>query len=279
MPSPIPFQHSGLSTVVALVSTLHDPQGRMVGATDRLLGRVLELYESVAIVPTSATSPELLAALQGAIVEPLAESNGAIGVGRRHALRLGLRSGAEHLHYCDFDRLLHWIGHYPRELASVLDAIRQHDYLILGRTARAFDSHPLVQRDTENVTNHAFSLWFGRAVDVAAGSCGTSRRGAELILERSVCPTNATDAEWPALVSHHLGRECVGFLETEGLEFETPDYYVEEIAAAGSLAAWLEERSASPANWVARARLALESLQALDAVERAQTALTIPKSP
>jgi hypothetical protein len=247
--------------MVALVTTLHDPEGRMVDATRRLLAPLKGLYEAIVVVPTSATSPRLLESLQGAIVRPLAESNGSIGVGRRHALRLGLEAGASHLHYCDFDRILHWIWRYPHELPSVLEAIRRHDYLIIGRTERAFATHPRVQRDTERITNHAFSLWFGQAVDVSAGSCGVSRDAAELLLARSTAPTNATDAEWPALVRLMEGGR-VGYLETDGLEFETPDYFREEIARVGSLEGWLEERSASLDAWIARTRLTLESLEA-----------------
>ncbi len=252
--------------MVALVSTLHDPGGRMLEAAERLLGRVADLYEAVVVVPTVDTSPRLLRALAGTTtVAPLAESSGAIGVGRRHALRLGLATGAGHLHYCDLDRLLHWIGSYPEELAAVLESIRQYDYLILGRTRRAFATHPRVQRDTEAITNHAYSIWHGATVDVTAGSCGVSRRAADRLLRRSTAPTNATDAEWPAIIKLSAGY-AVGYLETEGLEFETPDYFGDEIAAAGSLEEWLDRRSKPLDAWIARTRLALESMEALRGV-------------
>ncbi|MGE5619614.1 MAG: hypothetical protein ACM3US_10195 [Sphingomonadaceae bacterium] len=251
--------------MVTLVSTLHDPTGRMVDAATRLYSRLADLYQGVVVVPTSSTSPRLLDSLGGAVVQTLAESDGSIGVGRRHALRLGIELGAAHLHYCDFDRILHWIGHYPRELASVLEAIQQHDYLIIGRTERAFATHPRVQRDTETITNHAFSLWYGEPVDVTAGSCGLSRRAADLLLRRSTAPTNATDAEWPALVRQAAGYR-VGSVQTEGLEFETPDYFRDEIEQAGSLERWLEERSKPLTAWITRTRLTLDSLQAALAV-------------
>ena len=250
--------------MVTLVSTLHDPEGRMVEPTRRLLGRLQELYEGISVVPTSSSSEELLDTLVGTAVESLEESNGAIGVGRRHALRLGLLSGASHLHYCDFDRILHWIGRYPSELAATLRVVEAHDYLMIGRTKRAFATHPRVQTDTEGITNHAFSLWYGEPVDATAGSCGVSAQAAGLLLERSSTPSNATDTEWPALV--RLAGLRVGFIQTEGLEFETPDYFPDQIAAVGSLEAWLEERSRSMDAWVSRTRLTLESLEALRTV-------------
>lgn len=254
------------SLMVALISTLHDPDGRMVPAMEMSLPALRVLYEQIIVVPTPATSPELLGRLEEATVALLPESAGAIGTGRRHALRLGLESGASRLHYCDFDRVLHWVRTYPSELASALEAIGRHDYLIIGRTARAFSTHPQLQVETEQVTNHAFSRWFGQEVDVAAGSCGASRQGAEWILRRSVTPSNATDAEWPAIVKCRGGR--VGYLATEGLEFETPDYYPEELSRAGSLEAWLEARSETLEGWIPRTRLALESLEAALAVIR-----------
>ena len=236
----------------------------MVDATTRLYARLRGLYEAVAVVPTPSTSVELLARLQDAAVDPLEASRGAVGTGRRHALRLGLSTGASHLHYCDFDRLLHWLDRYPGELDRVLADIPRWDYLVLGRSDRAFATHPRVQRDTEIITNHAFSLWFGRPVDVTAGSCAVSRRAAELLLAGSTAPTNATDTEWPALVLRK--RYEVGYLATEGLEFETADYFPKEIAAAGSLEAWLEERSRPLAAWIGRTRLTLESLEALERI-------------
>jgi hypothetical protein len=253
--------------MVALVSTLHDPDGRMVQPTRRFLDDLKRIYEAIIVVPTSATTPRLLEVLPGTVVESLSESNGCIGVGRRHALKLGVETGSTHLHYCDFDRALHWIGRYPEELAEVVEAVRQHDFLMVGRTDRAFDTHPRVQIDTERITNHGFSLWYGEEVDVSAGSCGVSAAAARLILDRSVAPTNATDAEWPALVRLAPGMK-VGFLRTEGLEFETPDYVAEEIAAAGSLEAWMALRSGSLDGWIGRTRLTLESLEALRDVVR-----------
>ena len=50
-------------------------------------------------------------------------------------IRLGLTSGHDHLHLCDFDHLLHWAAHYPDELRQVIGEITDYDLLILGHTA------------------------------------------------------------------------------------------------------------------------------------------------
>ncbi len=67
--------------MVTLVSTLHDPSGRMIEAARRLFPQIAGLYERVAVVPTSTTSPLLLETLSDALIEPLTASNGSIGVG------------------------------------------------------------------------------------------------------------------------------------------------------------------------------------------------------
>ena len=135
-------------------------------------------------------------------------------------------------------------------------------YACLGRTARAFATHPDVQRLTETVTNTALSLALGRRLDAVAGASWLSRAGAELILPRSIETTNATDLEWPALIALVDPRR-IGLLRCEGLEFETAAFYPEAIAAAGGLAAWLHRTYDHPESWRARTQLAADSIAAL----------------
>ena len=48
-------------------------------------------------------------------------------------------------------------------------------YVCLGRTRRAFATHPYVQRTTERATNRAASLALGRRLDATAGACWLTR--------------------------------------------------------------------------------------------------------
>jgi hypothetical protein len=179
-----------------------------------------------------------------------------IGQVRRRALRAGLEAGRALLQMCDFDRALHWVAHYPGELDAVIAEIAEYDLLVLGRTERAWATHPPYQAKTEPLFNKVFALTTGLAWDVGAGSRGFSRRGAEKLLELSREPTVGIDAEWPLLL---LGQEgfSVGFRACEGLEFETADRFAAEIEAAGGYAAWEAEMSADPVRWVFRMRLGL----------------------
>src|SRR5688572_32721375 len=82
----------------------------------------------------------------GALVqqEQTAQSSSLILLGRarRDALECALRLDAQVILFCDFDRVLHWAECYPVELAGVAVDLAAHDFTVLGRTTRAFESHP-----------------------------------------------------------------------------------------------------------------------------------------
>ena len=98
------------------------------------------------------------------------------------------------------------------------------------------------------------------------GSCAASSRIAELILSHSNAPTNATDTEWPLIVKL-FSDAVIGSVQVEGLEFETADYYQEAIRSVGSLAQWINlTYDSSIEMWHARMKLALEYVEAIEAV-------------
>jgi hypothetical protein len=75
-----------------------------------------------------------------------------------------------------------WYAPYPQELAQVSQQLPHHDLTVLGRTERAFASHPRAQRDTEAIVNHVFSLVTGYAWDVTAAARGLSRPAIEALV-------------------------------------------------------------------------------------------------
>ena len=245
---------------VSLVVTVHQPDERLAALAEAQLPALAARYAEISAYCSASTHENILRILRahGASVyaddEP---STGmyAIGHVRRRALRAGLEAGTSHLQMCDFDRALHWMAHYPRELQEVITAITGCDLLVLGRTDRAWATHPPYQAETEPLFNKIFALTTGLPWDVGAGSRGFSKRGAEKLLELSEEPTIGIDAEWPLLL---LGQEgyAVGYRACEGLEFETADRFAAEIEAAGSYEAWEAEMSADPARWAFRLRLA-----------------------
>jgi hypothetical protein len=248
-------------STVALVVTVHQPDERLAGLAESHLPVLVACYDGMVALCSGSTHRTILNLLRDHGVVVQVDSNPAAGIDhigdvRRKALCAGLEAGSSHLQMCDFDRALHWAACYPQELEGVVASIPSYDLLVLGRTDRAWATHPPYQAETEPLFNKVFALVTGLPWDVGAGSRGFSRRAAKTLLEISRERTVGIDAEWPLLL---LGRDGfrVGFRACEGLEFETADRFSPEIEAAGSYEAWEAQASADPARWAFRLKVAL----------------------
>ena len=251
---------------VYLVATVNDPHNRLAELTRQWLPSLLNLYCGAALLCSQATSPETVTLLQdlgatAACDEDEPDGHAYIGRKRRQALRLGLAAEAEHLHLFDFDRALHWAATYAHELCQTVAAIPVYDLLVLGRTPRAFETHPPYQTHTERLANYAFGLAFGQEMDITAGSRALSRHAASFLLDHSQEQGVGVDAEWPLLL-RRVPDMKVGYRLCEGLELETPDCFGPEIETAGGLTAWVETMNASPQRWAHRLCMAAEIAEA-----------------
>jgi hypothetical protein len=229
----------------------------------------LATYSLVVIATSPATDARLTTWLAqiGAHIVP----GGQAGEGRRAALSAAGKDQSAYFS-CDFDRWLHWVQFWPQELAALPARVARLGskrispwYVCLGRTARAFATHPDAQRLPEMATNRALSAAAGHPLDAAAGAAWITPEAAEIILAGSREPTAATDLEWPALILREDPGRLRG-LRCEGLEWETPDVHAAEIIAAGGLTAWTHATFDTPAMWAARLRLAAASGAALERV-------------
>jgi hypothetical protein len=219
------------------------------------------------VAATPATDPRVIDRLErlGACMAP----GGDVGEGRRVALA-ATRPEHDACFSCDLDRWLHWARYWPEELEGLPARVARLGgrgrvapwYVCLGRTARAFRTHPAAQRLPETATNRALSVAAGRPLDVVAGAAWLTAEAMEIVLAASCERSAATDLEWPALVLRQDPRRVRG-LRFEGLEWETPDFHVAEIAAAGGLAAWVRAVYDRPGMWAERLRLAADSTAAL----------------
>jgi hypothetical protein len=246
---------------VTLAVTVHQPDDRLVPLIEANLPGLAARYAAVTAYCSRETHPAVVDLLRahGANVqvnERPASSIHGIGPVRRQTVRLGLTADTSHLQMCDFDRAIHWAVCWPRDLGATVAGILDYDLLVLGRTDRAWSTHPPYQAETEPLFNQVFSLVTGRAWDVGAGSRGLSRRAARTLLEISREMTVGVDAEWPLLLLQREGFR-VGYRRCEGLEFETADRFAPEIEAAGSYRAWEAQISAEPERWVFRLQVAL----------------------
>jgi hypothetical protein len=246
---------------VTLALTVHQPDERLAGMAERHLPALSARYRALAAHCSRETHPTLVALLRqhGAVLKVArGRSTGIHGIGavRRETIRAALPAGTSHVQMCDFDRALHWVAHFPDELEAVAADIAGHDLLVLGRTPRAWATHPPYQAETEPLFNRVFALVTGLAWDIGAGSRGLSRRAVGALLETSQEPTIGIDAEWPLLLLRRDGFR-VGHRLCEGLEFETADRFGPEIEAAGGYEAWEAGVSADPQQWAFRLEVAL----------------------
>lgn len=253
-------------TAPALVATLHDPTGAALPLLERAAA-ALARYPVVAVAATAGTDPRVtqrLCALGARVV-----AGGQTGESRRASLAAAGSDCSAYL-ACDFDRWLHWACFWPVELAGLpLRVARLGSstrpgpwYVCLGRTARAFRTHPAAQRLPETASNLALSQVVGAPLDAVAGAAWLATEAATIILAASREITAATDLEWPALIVRQAPSRLRG-LRCEGLEWETPDFHPDAIAAAGGLAAWTRSVYDTPAAWAARLRLAADEAAAL----------------
>ena len=252
---------------ISLAATLHNPEGSMLDQAVRVLPTLTALFPVITIRASAATHAGLVETLRnaGACVDtrPAAAADGQkLGLARSEAVTLALEHSPAYLFYCDLDRALHWAEHYPAELADTSRRLQDFDFTVLGRTERAFLSHPRVQRDTEAIINHVFQLVSGLDWDVGAGARGLSRRAAEAILSGCHDENLSTDVSWPLYLRSQAGYR-LGSILTEGLEFETQDRHTAQVEAAGGLDAWLEQFDADPQRWLERLELAGSHLRAI----------------
>jgi hypothetical protein len=177
--------------------------------------------------------------------------------GRYMALKAGLETGADYVHYNDLDRLLRWVETRPDEWRHTVEAVQRSDCLIIGRTAAAYATHPAAMIATEAISNTVVSHLLGKQMDVSAGSKGFSRTAAQCLVAMTN-PGNAIgmDAEWP-IVLRRCGFE-VDYVEVDGLDWETADRYRDTAADSETQRRLAEEYDRDADHWAHRVKVAQE---------------------
>lgn len=255
---------------VTLATTYHDPQGGLLPQLQQQLPRLLDLFAAITVNASPELHPPTRDLLRNAGVEVIQSprttpSDGVpqLGQVRRAVVAQALQHATPHILYCDGDRILHWGERYPEELARILQELPAHDFTILGRTGRAFATHPQVQRETEAIINALYAKLSGHAWDITAAARGFSRAAAQAIVAGCLDDSIGVDASWPLFLQQR-GGYSLHAIQTEGLEFETATQYPAAVAAAGGEDAWKATLDADPKRWAFRlnvARVEIEAMQ------------------
>lgn len=254
----------------ALVATLHDPEATCLPFLERTdVVAALGWYPTVCVAATVVTDARVTMRLQELGVHLV--EGGATGVARRAALEAAPPDlGSSNI---DFDRWLHWLTAWPHELQELptrIERVAAHQdrtpwCVLLGRTPRAFETHPQAQQLPELATNRTLSLAAGRSLDAVSGAVWLSTEGREIVLGASIEESAATDLEWAGLIMRKDPTRLHG-LRFEGLEWETPDFHTAAIGRAGGLEPWVRATFDTPEMWTARLQLAAASVSALQRV-------------
>lgn len=179
---------------------------------------------------------------------------------RYRALQHALHAAtAGHIHYADMDRLLRWVETRPAEWRQTVTALTQSDCLIIGRTERAWQTHPQALQQTEQVINTVFSHLFGQSVDLGGGSRGFSRPSAAQLIAHST-PGPWEDAYWPMLL--HQAGVRLDYLAVDGLDWESADRHQPTAASADLQQRRAATYDADPHHWARRVQMAQEIIAA-----------------
>lgn len=203
-------------TQTALLTVVHDPNGMNIELFKKVKKDIEDIYGELFITISNETASKFVKEIERSRFNVKIIPKQGAAHARREVVSFGLTGKSDYYHYCDFDRLLTWGQNHLDELKTIVSDIPNHDYLILGRTERARNTHPLEWIETEKITNKIFSIEFGQTVDITAGSCSFSKQSAEIINKYS--KEKMTDAEWAMIISR-MAKLRVDYSAVEGLEY------------------------------------------------------------
>jgi hypothetical protein len=252
---------------VSLAILHSDPEGRLYDQLVNYLPAINKIFAGIAVNANAGIYPPTLDVLaaSGALIEerpPVSSDDLPLGASRRAVITLALQFQTPYVMYCDGDRILHWAEFYPDELAAVVSRLKDYDFTVLGRTPRAFQTHPRIQYDTESIINHVYTGISGRPWDITAAARGLSRQAVEAITTNCLEDSIGVDAAWPLFIQQSTSLS-MGYIETEGLEFETGDRFADQIAEAGSYENWIARLDSEPHHWAQRLNLARIEVEAM----------------
>jgi hypothetical protein len=247
---------------IILSSTIHDPNSKFIKLAKPVILRIEEFFEKRVICCTPATSDKMISFLndKGFIVfkgkKMRQVDNYKLVI--EQSIKQIEKPNLEKILYIDFDRLIHWISNYPDELAEILIKNSDLDYLHFGRTYRAFETHPSTQKDTEGIINEIGSqiLNFSEKKDIISVCFLISKTLGERIIQMKNDTITGFYSSWP-IIFWSLARSK-RYIEVEGLEWETPDQFEEEINEIG-FEKWLEQFQ-SAEEWKKRVNMLHEGL-------------------
>ena len=204
-----------------LITTVHDPYMKLINDIKRYTPILNKLFDEIYICISDETNARVTDIYTNNYSNvKVIEKKGAADA-RRNVLKFAISEIKidQLIMYCDFDRVITWIKLYPKELFEVISNFNNSfdkDYIVVGRTEKAFDTHPSSWKDTEIITNKMSSLAFGiENLDITAGASIFTLRAGKIIAISS--KHSHTDCEWPKIIYDDSG--IIGEIKVDGLSY------------------------------------------------------------
>lgn len=228
------------------LSHFHDPDNLFVPILTELKNEIpSELNKAVvALTPESTVQIyELLKEMGFKIID-----GGPYGVGRMAALKQSLKdSDDDHFFVCDFDKLLHWLKTNREEFLKIMHSSPTHDMLVIARSPKIVNTYPQSWLETEMIATKIIGKILHKNVDLLNGPYVINRKTAEIIAEQGKEIGVGACAEWCLLA--HLNHLTIENFEVEGLTWEDPDRFMEQIKASPNFEEWKKKNYDSLYEW------------------------------
>ncbi len=240
-----------------LASTLNDPNKRLENLIKKVFPKIHNLFIQKIICYTPETNKKIIDLLETndfkLISSPSMRQIDTYKEALKNSIDIIQNPIRERIFYSDLDRFLHWFDNYPNELKQLFLKYENQEYYHIGRTKRAFASHPPTQTYTEGIVNKIASkiLDFSGIKDIISVCYIINKRLAEKILTIEHVTKTGFYGTWPILF--WKWARSADYIEVEGLEWETADQYENEIKSLG-YQQWLLEFQ-SQEEWIKRVNL------------------------
>ena len=218
--------------MLTFTSTIHDPENRLGYLIEEVGESLRNLFDSATVAYTPRTHPDIIKLLVKNRYRVNKAGDSVIST-YQSALKQTLDHGPNSIFYSDLDRALHWMKSYPAEFKQIAQSPPNHDFVLIGRTKRAFDTHPETQTLTEGIGNVVASkvLRFKKTGDILGTTWILTPQQVKMILEHKPMSEFGFYTEWPMKLWRSARNPL--YIEREGLEWETPDRYQDEIKNQG----------------------------------------------
>ncbi|MEB6213377.1 hypothetical protein [Enterococcus casseliflavus] len=204
-----------------LISTVHDPHMKLINDINRSTPIINEIFDEIYICISDETNEMVTDIFTNNYSNVKVIRKQGAADARRNVLKFAISETklSQQIMYCDFDRVITWIKLYPEELFEVISKFNSNfdkDYIVVGRTEKAFDTHPSSWKYTEIITNKMSALAFGiENLDITAGaSIFTLNAGKHIAM---LSKHSHTDCEWPKII--YDGSGIIGEIKVDGLSY------------------------------------------------------------